>query len=171
VAIANFKTRSSLYPVWTNVRIGNDPSKPVLDFDPLSDIIVVMSNSLVSATAQVNSGAVPATITIMGRGQDTVVIHPQSSLPTGGTDSVSLFAQASDGTQYSGIIVTGLQPVTSVFVVASNVLYPGHGEPPERFDQYGPLVQDVGRAGCVDHQGDCNGHHDNGSDRQRRNGE
>jgi hypothetical protein len=122
ISIANFKTRSSLYPVWTNVRIGNDPSKPVLDFDPLSDIIVVMSNSLVSATAQINKGAVPATITIMGRGQDTVVIHPQSSLSTSTADTVSLFAQASDGTQYSGIIVTGLQPVTSVFIVASNVL-------------------------------------------------
>lgn len=120
VIINNFKARNSLYPIWTNVRIGNDPGKPVLNFDPLSDIIVVMSNNLISATAQINSGAVPATITV--KGNDTVVIHPQSALPVGATYSVNLFVQDVNGTQYSGNIVTGLQPVMSVFIMSSNVL-------------------------------------------------
>jgi predicted RecA/RadA family phage recombinase len=117
IAINGIQTKGSLYVVWSNVRLGNDPSKPVQTFDPLDNIVFVMSKNLVKATAQIG---VPATVTI--NSGDTVVIHPQSALIVNNSYTVTVTVQDSTGLVFSGTIVSGLIPVQSVFVMASNVL-------------------------------------------------
>ena len=119
IVINGFKTRSELYTVWSNVRMGNDPGKPILNFDPLDNIIVKMSRNLVKATAQINSGTVLANISIMS---DTIVINPEQALVAGTSYDVAISAEDEHGIKYSGTLVTGLIPVRGVFIVASNVL-------------------------------------------------
>jgi hypothetical protein len=120
ITINNFRTRSELYPVWSNVRMGNDPNRPVLNFDPLDNIIVTMSENLAKVTAQINSGNVLASITI--KGNDTIVINPEQPLSAGSSYNVTISAEDVNGIKYFGTLVTGLIPVKGVFIVASNVL-------------------------------------------------
>jgi hypothetical protein len=118
---------SGLYLVSCNACIGTNTSSPVLNFDPLENIVVVMSKQLSKATAQITDSTgtvVLSTVTIINGGsyRDTVVIDPQSALVEGMKYTIKISVEDVDGETYSETLVTGLTPVRGVYIVASNVL-------------------------------------------------
>ena len=109
---------AQFYPVFDNVRLGNDRDLPRLDFAPNEDILIIMNREVKKATATL-SGGVPVKVSLAG---DTIRIKPESILTVGTAYNLSLSAEDMTGSTISGVYVTGLVPNVSVFIVASNLI-------------------------------------------------
>lgn len=129
IVIDSFKTGTALFCEWSNVRIGNDPDAPVINFDPLDNIVIAMSGKLAKATAQVidNTNAlVKSNVSIKGEGRDTIVIDPEEALSINRSYKIIVYAEDDNGNKYvadlTHYFVYGLTPVRGVYIVASNVM-------------------------------------------------
>ncbi len=141
---STFTTASSnFYPLGDNIRFGNDPAKPVLNFTPNGTIFIVMSSDIDTATAQITGGGnvVPTTVTT---NKDTLKIVPQKNLAEG--TSYNLVVSMSDGNgevynANNGNYVTGFQVKNSFVPLQSNVRYNNDASQPVLdFAPYGAIV-------------------------------
>lgn len=111
-------TAADFYPIFDNVRIGNDATMPRLDFAPNANIIIKMNNKVTKATASL-SGGVNVQVAIKN---DTIVIDPEVILTEGTAYNLSVTAEDSLGNTISGAYVTGLVPRALIIILASNII-------------------------------------------------
>jgi hypothetical protein len=111
-------TAAKFYPIFDNVRIGNDATMPRLDFAPNANIIIQMNDAVKKATASL-SGGVNVKVTIQG---DSIIIDPEVILTEGTAYNLSVTAEDSLGNTMSGAYVTGLVPRALVIILASNII-------------------------------------------------
>jgi Bacterial Ig-like domain len=115
----NFTTTAAqFYSVSDNVRIGNDPTMPRLDFAPNANIVIRMNRKVISATAVLSGGVNVKTVV----SNDSIVIDPETILVEGTSYNLDVNAVDSFGQTVQGRFVTGLIPRALVIVVASNVV-------------------------------------------------
>lgn len=119
-ALAFTTASSDFFPLVDNIRFDNDPTKPVLNFPPNGTIFIKMSDTVKSATAQLNPSAVSVNVTVSA---DSIKITPVGNLTEGTAYNLVVSAESKTGTVINGPFVTGFYvQQNKVFVVASNVM-------------------------------------------------
>jgi hypothetical protein len=120
--VNGFTVKNTFQPVTSNVRYNNNYNEPILDFAPNAKIVIIMSDSVLSATALLTgSTTVQSDVKISG---DTIKVIPQDVLSVNGTYYLTLETKSKSGLTYqaSPYFVYGLRVQNKVRVLASNVL-------------------------------------------------
>jgi hypothetical protein len=124
--VTNFYVKNTFFPKTSNVRINGDPKQPVLDFSPSGVIVIVMTDTVKTATAALLNGTavVGSEVKIS---KDTIRIIPHDLLSASIAYDLSLGANSVTGLTYQAeaapYFVTGLRiQINQIRVLASNVL-------------------------------------------------